>query len=50
MALTSGADLAAFDQLDPKLWVALACPVKGLALDERTLELIDTDRDGRMRA
>ncbi len=49
MALTSGADLAAFDQLDPKLWVALACPVKGLALDERTLELIDTDRDGRIR-
>ena len=49
MALTSGADLAAFDQLDPKLWVALACPVKGLALDERTLELIDTDRDGRLR-
>ena len=49
MALTSGADLAAFDQLDPKLWVALACPVKGLALDERTLELMDTDRDGRIR-
>ncbi|MEN9813967.1 MAG: hypothetical protein RL479_2653, partial [Verrucomicrobiota bacterium] len=49
VALTSGADLAALDQLDPKLWVALACPVKGLALDERTLDLIDTDRDGRIR-
>ncbi len=49
VALTTGADLAAFDELDPKLWVALACPVKGLALDERTLDLIDTDRDGRIR-
>ncbi len=49
MALTSGVDLAALDQLDPKLWVALACPVKGLALDERTLDLIDSDRDGRIR-
>lgn len=46
----SGADLVAIDQLDPKLWVALACPVKGLSLDARTLALIDTDQDGRIRA
>lgn len=37
-------------QLDQKLWVALACPVKGLQFDSRTLELIDTDKDGRVRA
>lgn len=45
-----GQDLLALGELDQKLWVALACPVKGLALDARTLELIDTDKDGRIRA
>lgn len=48
--LETGADLAHLDQLDPKLWVALACPVKGLDFDEQTLALIDTDNDGRVRA
>ena len=49
VALTTGADLLALEQLDQKLWVALACPVKGLELDEKTLALIDTDGDGRIR-
>jgi hypothetical protein len=48
--LTTGADLMALDELDQKLWVALACPVKGLECDERTLALIDTDQDGRVHA
>ncbi|MEZ5507951.1 MAG: hypothetical protein R3F38_19100 [Gammaproteobacteria bacterium] len=46
----SGADLLNIDQLDQKLWVALACPTKGLVFDARTLELIDSDGDGRIRA
>ena len=49
VALTTAADLQALDQLDQKLWVALSCPVKGLELDEKTLALIDTDGDGRIR-
>jgi hypothetical protein len=48
--LATAADLAAIDQLDRKLWAALACPVQGLEFDERTLALIDTDGDGRVRA
>ena len=36
--------------LDQKLWVALACPARGIEFDERTLDLIDTDHDGRIRA
>ncbi len=48
--LDSGADLAHLDQLDQKLWVALACPTHGLEFDGRTLELLDTDKDGRIRA
>jgi hypothetical protein len=48
--LETGADLIALDQLDQKLWVALACPTRGLEFDSRTLDLIDTDKDGRIRA
>src|SRR6266700_1618886 len=48
--LDSGADLAALDKLDQKLWVALACPTQGLEFDSKTLALIDTDKDGRIRA
>src|SRR5208283_4601199 len=48
--LESGADLANLDQLDQKLWVALSCPTRGLEFDARTLDLIDTDKDGRIRA
>ncbi|HEY1661832.1 MAG TPA: hypothetical protein VGI03_05380 [Verrucomicrobiae bacterium] len=47
--LESGADLANLDQLDQKLWVALACPTRGLEFDDRTLDLIDSDKDGRVR-
>ncbi len=49
VALETGADLLALAELDQKLWVALSCPVKGLELDEKTLALIDTDHDGRIR-
>ena len=48
--LDTGADLLALDRLDQKLWVALACPATGLEFDSRTLALIDTDKDGRVRA
>jgi len=47
--LDSGADLMNLDQLDQKLWVALACPTSGLEFDSKTLALIDTDHDGRIR-
>jgi hypothetical protein len=49
VSIETGADLLALGELDPKLWVALSCPVKGLELDEYTLALIDTDGDGRIR-
>src|SRR5438477_8872297 len=50
LKLESGADLASLDQLDQKLWVALACPTRGIEFDTKTLDLIDTDKDGRIRA
>jgi hypothetical protein len=48
--IDSGADVAALETLDQKLWVALACPTRGIQFDERTLDLIDSDHDGRIRA
>src|ERR1041385_859976 len=48
--LETGADLLALDQLDQKLWAALACPTRGVEFDTKTLDLIDTDKDGRVRA
>jgi hypothetical protein len=50
VVLSSGADLLNLDQLDQKLWVALACPTTGVEFDKTTLALIDTDKDGRVRA
>jgi hypothetical protein len=47
--LETGNDLLALDTLDQKLWTALSCPVHGLEIDARTLELMDYDHDGRIR-
>ena len=48
--LEDASDLRSLGELDQKLWVALACPTSGLEIDARTLALIDTDKDGRVRA
>ena len=47
--IESGEDIAHLDVLDQKLWTVLSCPVKGLEFDERTLSLMDTDKDGKIR-
>ena len=47
--ITSGADIAHLDQLDPKMWTVLSCPATGLEIDEKSLKHIDTDNDGRIR-
>ena len=47
--LDTAADLAHLDELDRKLWVALACPTTGVEFDIKTFALIDTDKDGRIR-
>lgn len=50
LRLETGEDLRHLSGLDQKLWLALSCPVKGIDFDRRTLELIDEDHDGRIRA
>ena len=47
--LESGKDLEALEHLDQKLWTALSCPVYGLEIDYKTLELIDEDKDGQIK-
>ncbi|MCQ2576637.1 MAG: hypothetical protein MJ162_07815 [Treponema sp.] len=42
-------DVLNLDKLDPKQWTALACPTKGLEFSEETLNLLDTDKNGRVR-
>lgn len=49
LPLRSGEEIRNLGKLDPKLWVALSCPASGLELDARTLQLVDTDEDGRIR-
>lgn len=47
--IASGEDIAHLGELDQKLWTVLSCPVDGLDLDRRTLDLIDTDKDGKIK-
>lgn len=49
VVLDRGGDIEHLDQLDQKLWVALACPTRDIHFDTKTLDLIDTDKDGRIR-
>ncbi|HTM22371.1 MAG TPA: hypothetical protein VL172_17745 [Kofleriaceae bacterium] len=49
VSLRNGADLLALRELDQKLWVALAMPTRDVDIDAATLDLLDTDHDGRIR-
>ena len=42
-------DVLNLENLDPKMWTALACPVLGLEFSEETLTLLDSDKNGRVR-
>ncbi len=47
--LETAEDIRYLGELDQKLWAALSCPVSGLEFDSKTLEMLDSDRDGRVR-
>ncbi|WP_458400547.1 ABC transporter permease [Mailhella sp.] len=49
VTLETAEELGRLRELDPKLWAALSCPASGLEFDARTLELLDSDNDGRIR-
>ena len=47
--IASGEDIAHLGELDQKLWTVLSCPVDSLEFDKRTLDYIDTDKDGKIK-
>jgi hypothetical protein len=49
VSLETGTDLLALEELDPKLWAAMACPVDNIEFDRRTLEYLDLDNDKRIK-
>lgn len=48
--LTNDEEWQNLEKLDPQVWMALSCPVAGLEFNKETLDLLDTDNDGRIRA
>lgn len=47
--IESGEDIAHLDELDKTKWTVLSCPVAGLDFDQKTLALLDSDCDGKLR-
>ncbi|NVB80523.1 MAG: hypothetical protein HOV81_19170, partial [Kofleriaceae bacterium] len=49
VSLRDGFDILALSELDQKLWVALAMPTRDVDIDPITLDLLDANKDGRIR-
>ena len=47
--ISKGEDIAHLEELDPKMWTVLSCPIKGLEIDEKSLAYMDCDGDGKLR-
>ena len=47
--ITKGEDIAHLNELDPKMWTVLSCPIVGLEIDEKSLKYMDCDGDGKLR-
>ncbi len=49
VVLRTGDEIGRLEALDLKLWMALAMPTRGVEVDPQTADLLDTDKDGRIR-
>ena len=47
--IETGDDIAHLGELDQKMWTVLSCPTKGLEIDDKTLEILDLDHDGKIK-
>ncbi len=47
--LETAEDLTKLNELDPKLWAAMTCPVSNVDYDSQTLAYLDTDGDKRIK-
>ena len=43
-----GEDIAHLDELDQKLWTTLSCPINDLEIDAKTMQMLDTNGDGKI--
>ncbi len=49
VSIETGSDLVYLSELDQRLWAGLSCHIKDLEFDSKTLEYLDTDKDGHIR-
>ena len=49
VVIRNGSDIANLDQLNLKLWMALSMPTRGVEFDPRTADIVDSDKNGRIR-
>lgn len=49
VSIETGDDIKHLSELDPKLWTVLSCPSVGLEFDAKTLEVLDVNKDGKIR-
>ena len=47
--IQSAEDIRHLGELDKKMWTVLSCPVNGLEISSDSLNLMDTDGDGKLR-
>lgn len=47
--INKGEDIAHLEELDPKMWTVLSCPITGLEIDDKSLKYMDCDADGKLR-
>ena len=46
--IQSGEDIRHLGELDQKMWTVLSCPIKGLEIDEKSLQYMDADGDQKI--
>ena len=47
--IAKGEDFRHLGELDEKMWTVLSCPTTGLEISAHTLQLMDSDHDGKIR-
>ena len=47
--IAKGEDIRHLGELDEKMWTVLSCPTTGLEISSETLNLLDSDHDGKIR-
>ena len=49
VSIETGEDIRHLPELDTKMWTVLSCPAENLEFDKKTLEVIDVNKDGKIR-